>query len=133
MAPAVELSREYLLEHLEIARRMGKPLVVEEFGFPRDSVGFSRSTSVSMRDVYYDAMLSEIVDEAAGGGLLAGFNFWGWGGLAEPSEDHLMWQPGDDYTGDPAQEEQGLYSVFASDTSTVRIVRQYARSVENIE
>ena len=44
-----------------------------------------------------------------------------------------MWQPGDDYTGDPAQEEQGLYSVFASDTSTVRIVRQYARSVENIE
>ena len=133
VAPAVELSREYLQEHLEIARRMGKPLVVEEFGFPRDSVGFSRSTSVSMRDVYYDAMLSEIVDEAAGGGLLAGFNFWGWGGLAEPSEDHLMWQPGDDYTGDPAQEEQGLYSVFASDTSTVRIVRYYARSVENIE
>ena len=131
--PAVELSREYLQEHLEVARRVGKPLVVEEFGFPRDSVGFSRSTSVSMRDVYYDAMLSEISDEAAGGGLLAGFNFWGWGGLAEPSEDHLMWQPGDDYTGDPAQEEQGLYSVFASDTSTVRIISYYARSVERIE
>ena len=133
VTPAVELSREYLQEHLEVARRMGKPLVVEEFGFPRDSVGFSRSTSVSMRDVYYDAMLSEITDEAAGGGLLAGFNFWGWGGLAEPSEDHLMWQPGDDYTGDPAQEEQGLYSVFASDTSTVRIISYYARSVERIE
>ena len=44
-----------------------------------------------------------------------------------------MWQPGDDYTGDPAQEEQGLYSVFASDTSTVRIISYYARSVERIE
>ena len=133
VTPAVELSKEYLQEHLEIARRIGKPLVVEEFGFPRDSMGFSRSTSVSMRDVYYDAMLSEITDEAASGGFLAGFNFWGWGGFAEPSGDHLMWQPGDDYTGDPAQEEQGLYSVFASDTSTVRIIRKYARSVENIE
>lgn len=86
-----------------------------------------------MRDVYYEAMLSEITGEAASGGMLAGFNFWGWGGLAEPSGDHLMWQPGDDYTGDPAQEEQGLYSVFASDTSTVRIIRKYAESVENVD
>lgn len=133
VAPAVKLSVEYLREHLDIARRMGKPLVVEEFGFPRDSVGFSRNTSVSMRDVYYEAMLSEITGEAASGGMLAGFNFWGWGGLAEPSGDHLMWQPGDDYTGDPAQEEQGLYSVFASDTSTVRIIREYAEAVGNMD
>ena len=86
-----------------------------------------------MRDAYYRAMLSEIEGAAASGGLLAGFNFWGWGGFAEPSEDHLMWRPGDDYTGDPAQEEQGLYSVFSSDTSTVNIVKYYARSVERIE
>ena len=31
---------------------------------------------------------------------------------------------GDDYTGDPAQEEQGLNSVFATDTSTLEVVRQ---------
>ena len=127
--PAIALSLEYLDEHMEVARRLHKPLVVEEFGFPRDSVGFSRSTSVSMRDRYYEAMLSQMVGQKASGTLLAGFNFWGWGGIAEPSQDHLMWQPGDDYTGDPAQEEQGLYSVFASDTSTVSIIRQYALTV----
>lgn len=127
--PAIALSLEYLDEHMEVARRLHKPLVVEEFGFPRDSVGFSRSTSVSMRDRYYEAMLSQMVGQKASGTLLAGFNFWGWGGLAEPSQEHLMWQPGDDYTGDPAQEEQGLYSVFASDTSTVSIIRQYALTV----
>ena len=124
--PAIDLSLEYLDEHMEVARRLHKPLVVEEFGFPRDSVGFSRSTSVSMRDRYYEAMLSQMTGQKASGSMLAGFNFWGWGGLAEPSSDHLMWQPGDDYTGDPAQEEQGLYSVFASDTSTVSIIRKYA-------
>ena len=127
--PAIALSLEYLDEHMEVARRLHKPLVVEEFGFPRDSVGFSRGTSVSMRDRYYEAMLSQMAGQKASGTLLAGFNFWGWGGIAEPSQDHLMWQPGDDYTGDPAQEEQGLYSVFASDTSTVSIIRQYALTV----
>ena len=127
--PAIDLSLEYLDEHMEVARRLHKPLVVEEFGFPRDSVGFSRSTSVSMRDRYYEAMLSQMNGQKASGTLLAGFNFWGWGGLAIPSQDHLMWQPGDDYTGDPAQEEQGLYSVFASDTSTVSIIRKYALTV----
>ena len=127
--PAIALSLEYLDEHMEVARRLHKPLVVEEFGFPRDSVGFSRSTSVSMRDRYYEAMLSQMNGQKASGTLLAGFNFWGWGGLAIPSQDHLMWQPGDDYTGDPAQEEQGLYSVFASDTSTVSIIRKYALTV----
>ena len=124
--PAISLSLEYLDEHLTIAERLHKPLVVEEFGFPRDSVAFSRNSSVSMRDRYYRAMLSQISGQKDSGSMLAGFNFWGWGGLAVPSQDHLMWQPGDDYTGDPAQEEQGLYSVFASDTSTVAIIREFA-------
>lgn len=131
VAPAIELSLEYLDEHLAIAEMLRKPLVVEEFGFPRDSVGFSRSTSVGMRDMYYRALLSEISGQKEAGSMLAGFNFWGWGGIAVPSDAHLMWQPGDDYTGDPAQEEQGLYSVFASDTSTVSIIRQYALSANN--
>ena len=56
-----------------------------------------------MRDRYYEAMLSQMNGQKASGSMLAGFNFWGWGGLAIPSQDHLMWQPGDDYTGDPAQ------------------------------
>lgn len=133
IAEGVENSLEYLNEHLIVAREVGKPLVVEEFGFPRDGFEFSRSSGVTLRDVYYRSLLSLLPGEAASGGILAGFNFWGWGGLAEPSSEHLMWQPGDDYTGDPAQEEQGLFSVFASDTSTVRIIREYAESVENLD
>ena len=55
-------------------------------------------------------------------GMVAGCNFWGWGGLAEP--EHEMWQRGDDYTGDPAQEAQGLNSVFACDSSTIATIKQ---------
>ena len=59
--------------------------------------------------------------DAAKGGYFAGCNFWGWGGQAQPK--HEQWEPGDDYTGDPAQEAQGLNSVFSSDTSTVNVIK----------
>ena len=45
---------------------------------------------------------------------------WGWGGFAKPK--HEQWQVGDDYTGDPAQEAQGLNSVFSTDISTLAII-----------
>ena len=52
----------------------------------------------------------------------------GWGGYAKPA--HLRWQQGDDYCGDPAQEEQGLNSVFASDTTTLREIAQANRTLQ---
>ena len=58
---------------------------------------------------------------------VAGVNLWGWGGYAEPA--HRAWEPGDDYTGDPAQEDQGLNSVFATDKSTLEIIREAASRV----
>ena len=64
------------------------------------------------------------------GGLFAGLNFWGWGGLAEQSQTNIYWQPGDDYCGDPAQEQQGLNSVYVSDESTMAILREAAKEVE---
>ena len=63
-----------------------------------------------------------MADNALQGGHFAGCNFWGWGGFAVPR--HEQWQVGDPYTGDPAQEAQGLNSVFVTDTSTLAVVRQ---------
>lgn len=123
IAKGLENSHKYLNEHLAVARAVGKPLVVEEFGLPRDGFQFTKTSTVSLRDTYYESLLSLLPSEAAEGGILAGFNFWGWGGFAEPSSEHLMWMPGDDYTGDPAQEEQGLFSVFASDRTTIEIIK----------
>ena len=58
---------------------------------------------------------------------IAGCNFWGWGGYADPA--HRTWQPGDDYTGDPAQEAQGLNSVFAADSSTVALIHRATANI----
>lgn len=126
---AIANTDEYIDEHLEIAARYGKPVVLEEFGFPRDDFQFAQGTPTVSRDEYYRHIFGRIVESAKEGGLFAGLNFWGWGGLAGQSETNLYWQPGDDYCGDPAQEQQGLNSVYACDTSTVAIIKEATAAI----
>lgn len=121
---AKQNSKAYIDEHLEIARKYRKPLVLEEFGYPRDNFRFDKSSSTVARNAYYEYIFSQVVEQAKTLSSFAGCNFWGWGGLASLSEKNEYWQPGDDYTGDPAQEQQGLNSVFASDSSTLNIIKE---------
>ena len=113
---------EYINAHLEAIAPVKKPIVIEEFGFPRDNMAIEQGSPVTLRDQYYDHVMSFVGE---GPDKVAGINFWGWGGLAKPT--HKTWQPGDQYTGDPAQEDQGLNSVFANDSTTIAIIRKYTK------
>lgn len=126
---AIRNTGDYIDEHLAVAEKYGKPVVLEEFGFPRDEFRFAQGTPTASRDEYYRYVLGRVVESAEEGGLFAGINFWGWGGLAGQSETNLYWQPGDDYCGDPAQEQQGLNSVYAGDTSTVTVIKDAADAI----
>ncbi|MBR4390061.1 MAG: cellulase family glycosylhydrolase [Prevotella sp.] len=123
-------TKKYIDEHLAVCARLKKPLVMEEFGYPRDGFSFSLNSSTKGRDGYYRFVFSLVGDNAENGGYFAGCNFWGWGGFAQPR--HEQWQVGDDYTGDPAQEAQGLNSVFASDTTTLQVVKAEVDRMSNI-
>ncbi len=124
-------TREYIDKHLDICSRLNKPLVMEEFGYPRDGFSFSKSATTKGRDGYYRFVFSLVADNALSGGHFAGCNFWGWGGFARTR--HEQWQVGDDYTGDPAQEQQGLNSVFASDRSTLGVVKEQVKRMNSIK
>lgn len=126
---AIANTDEYIDEHIEIAKKYGKPVVLEEFGFPRDDFKFAQGTPTTARDEYYSHVFGRIAESAKEGGLFAGLNFWGWGGLAGQSETNIYWQQGDDYCGDPAQEQQGLNSVYACDTTTVKVIRDAAQAI----
>lgn len=115
-------TKKYLDSHLAICQEIKKPLVMEEFGYPRDSFSFTPGSSTQGRDAYYHYVFSLIASNHKASGYFAGCNFWGWGGTAKPK--HEQWQVGDDYTSDPAQEQQGLNSVFAIDQSTLKIIRE---------
>jgi len=121
-------TKEYIDRHLRLAEKLNKPLVMEEFGYPRDGFSFSQESTTHARDAYYKYVFSLVVDDALKGGHFAGCNFWGWGGEAQPR--HQQWEPGDDYTGDPAQEQQGLNSVFLTDTTTIAIIREQCEKLK---
>ncbi len=117
----------YINEHLAIAKKLNKPLVVEEFGLPRDAQSFDIDSSVSLRDAYYEKIFSLLAENAKANGNLAGANFWAFGGAARPIKNQVFWKKGDDYMGDPPMEEQGLNTVFDSDKTTWAIINKYSK------
>lgn len=130
LGQAIANTDEYIDAHLAVAQKYGKPVVMEEFGFPRDDFKFAQGTPTTARDEYYRHVFGRIVESAEQGGLFAGVNFWGWGGLAGQSDTNLYWKPGDDYCGDPAQEQQGLNSVYVGDASTIAVISEAAAAID---
>ena len=124
-------TKDYIDRHLAICTRLKKPLVMEEFGYPRDGFRFALGTPTKGRDDFYQYVFSLVADNAEQGGYFAGCNFWGWGGYAKPRHEE-QWQVGDDYTGDPAQEQQGLNSVFAGDKSTLEVIKSQVNRMNKL-
>ncbi|MFZ5941633.1 MAG: glycoside hydrolase 5 family protein [Bacteroidota bacterium] len=122
---ALEKVDRYIEDHLKVAEKLDKPMVIEEFGLARDFESFKPGTPVSYRDRYYDHIFSAIAASVKSSGYLAGCNFWTFGGFTNPIEGQIYWKPGDPFGGDPPQEEQGLNSVFPSDSSTIGLIKKY--------
>ena len=122
---AVEQVGKYIDEHLSRAYVIRKPLVVEEFGYPRDGFEYVNSSSTAGRDSLYSYVFSRVFESALKGDRLAGCNFWTWSGLARQTPGHRFWQEGDDLCGDPSQEAQGLNGVYLCDSSTVSVIRRW--------
>ncbi len=124
-----EKALAYLLQHISVGRRLGKPVVMEEFGIPRDSAACSPGMPSRARDEYYAMMLQAVYDSASAGAPIAGTNFWTWGGEGRGRNPDNMWRVGDPFTGDPPQEPQGYNSIFLGDRSTLAIISAHAQSM----
>ena len=121
---SIEKANAYLDEHIKIAEQLQKPIVMSEFGFPREKERLLASASIENRDTFYKAIIDRITQSKVENGVLAGLNFWGFAGYAKTNEASGKWKHGDDFTADPPQEPQGLNSVFASDVSTLKLIKE---------
>ncbi len=117
---------QYINSHIELAKKIGKPIVMEEFGLDRDSSRCMPGTPVTARDAYFEAIFSLVANHAQKGSPLMGTNFWGWGGEAIPASPDGKVVKGSPFVADPWQEPQGLNSVFASDSTTLKIISEHA-------
>lgn len=120
---------DYIATHVRIAERLHKPLVIEEFGYPRDGpAAYDPAQSTAFRDRFYRQIYAAIEADGRRGGPLAGSNFWAWNGEARAAHDDHRFRRGDTaFMGDPPHEPQGWYGVFDSDASTHAIIRDHAR------
>ncbi|MEO6914382.1 MAG: hypothetical protein ABI151_00990 [Chitinophagaceae bacterium] len=132
MAVTKENTKQYIAEHMEIAKQLDKPIVLEEIGFVRDGETFSPDSPVTARNEFFDFVLKLLHNSIKEGNSFAGLNFWGWGGEGRAQQKDYMWKRGDiTYVADPYSEQQGLNSVYDSDKSTLDILSRYAKDLGN--
>ena len=126
-------SLAYIDRHIDIAGKLGKPIVLSEFGLNRDGGSYDPASGVVARDRFYGAIFDRVLARARAGDAIAGSNFWAWGGRGRTTNADWMWKAGDPFTGDPPQEAQGLFSLFDSDASTLEIVSAHAKAMRAID
>jgi len=124
--------QDYLDWHIDAANRMGKPIVLEEFGINRDGGSYSPAATTLYRDMFYQKIYALLERRAAAGDAIAGSNFWAWGGAGRTANADFMWRAGDSFVGDPPQEPQGLYCVFDSDATTIEIIADSALLMSHV-
>ncbi|GGB40038.1 mannanase [Sphingomonas metalli] len=126
------LSGAYLAQHVGFARQLGKPLIIEEFGYPRDGGSNDPAATTVYRDRFYGLIYAAAERDMAEGGPIAGTNFWAWNGEARAQHPDFRFRAGDHaYMGDPPHEPQGWYGVFTGD-STVRLIAQHAAAIARL-
>jgi len=121
-ATIIDSATNYINRHLAVAKALNKPLVIEEFGLPRDRHSFSVKATTGSRDRFYDFIFSTMMQHTE----IAGANFWAFGGISRPIPGQIFWKDGDEFMGDPGGEEQGLNSVFDIDRSTWQLISKFA-------
>jgi mannan endo-1,4-beta-mannosidase len=133
MPLAINLMKNYIADHVIKAKLFKKPLVLEEFGMARDMRSMDPKSSTHDRDTYYEETFRQTLFQMLDGGAITGVNFWAWSGEARPRFPYGgLWQSGDDFLGDPPHEEQGWYGVYDTDVSTLEVVSNYAKQIQQL-
>lgn len=113
-------ARDHVELHNQIATDiLQKPLVLEEFGLPRDHENYSPGTPTLARDEYYRRMFDQVAESCSAGRALQAANFWAWAGEGRAGSPK---NSAGSFLGDPPCEPQGLNSVFDTDTSTHAVI-----------
>ena len=125
LGPEFEIAAGKARDHVETHNKIAtdilkKPLVLEEFGLPRDHENYSPDSPTTARDEYYRRMFAQVAESCRAGRALSAANFWAWAG--EGRADAPKNSAGS-FLGDPPCEPQGLNSVFNTDTSTHAVIK----------
>lgn len=129
---AWQKGQDYLNSHIDWANEMKMPIVLEEFGLDRDMGSYDIKAKTHYRDKFYQHVFDVLLPRMKKGEAIAGYNFWAWNGAARTNRPNYWWQEGDDLMGDPPQEQQGMYGVFDTDKSTIKIIQKFNKEIHKL-
>ena len=113
-------ARDHVERHTQIATDvLKKPLVLEEFGLPRDHENYAPGSPTTARDEYYRRMFDQVAESGRAGRALQAANFWAWAGEGRAAAAK---NSAGSFLGDPPCEPQGLNSVFDTDSGTLAVI-----------
>lgn len=121
----------YWNDHIKVAKKLNKPIILEEFGIARDKSSYNPTSTTIWRDKFYKHLFSKVVNSINTNGAVKGLNFWTYSGEGRPTNAGEFWKIGDEIIGDPAHELQGWYGVYNSDSSTLKTIKYYSGKVSN--
>jgi mannan endo-1,4-beta-mannosidase len=124
LSPEFEMAagraRDHVETHTQIATDvLKKPLVLEEFGLPRDHEKYAPGMPTTARDEYFRRMFDQVAESCQAGRALQAANFWAWGGEGRVESGK---NSAGEFLGDPPCEPQGLNSVFDTDNGTLAVI-----------
>ncbi|KAI8910346.1 glycoside hydrolase superfamily, partial [Gorgonomyces haynaldii] len=115
---SIAWAQGWLQQSNEWSQKLGKPLILEEFGLARDNWindTYNPHHLTTHRDAYYAALMEWISNAFKQHQAFAGFGFWAYSGES---------RPGDRWVGDPPHEPPGWYGVYDKDQSTIQVMKQ---------
>ena len=119
----------YLDAHIALAKAMDKPLIIEEFGFPRDGELYGPEVATTYREHFYRLIYNAAIRSRESGGPVCGTGFWAWNGEARAQHADYRFRVGDThYMGDPPHEPQGWYGNFDSDIKMLALIKAHAHA-----
>jgi mannan endo-1,4-beta-mannosidase len=119
---AARRAHDHVEMHTKLATdTLHKPLVLEEFGLPRDHESYDPTSPTLARDEYYRLMFDQVADSCREGRALQAANFWAWGGEGR-NTGKMDTAAG--LMGDPFCEPQGLNSVLDTDAGTLAVIEK---------
>ncbi len=130
---SLEKAKKYIKKHIALANKLKMPVVLEEFGIARDMESYESTSPTTYRDNYYQEIFDLIHQSTKNGQPIAGCNFWAWGGEGRPRKPKAVWKAGDEFIGDPPFEYQGWYSVYDKDETTLKVIKEYTKKMNELK
>ncbi len=114
-------------QHIILARQLGKPLVMEEFGIDRDNSSTDPDSATTMREDYYAKVFRRVLDSCKAQDSLQAANFWLWCGEGGLEALHQA-RVGNKKFREPVD----LNGVLHSDPTTLEVIRQHSAQLAKL-